>query len=316
MNHCRDSAEPSPEPGNHLRRQRDFRHEDDGAFSNRQRLPYRFHEHFRLPAAGYPVQQELPAFPAQAGQNLLQRFLLTGSQFVSGISDFRKSSFRRTECFLLRKADQAVLRQLFQRVSRILYALRQFPHRLCLSGQEQFQELTAFSFSPVLFHGGPGFRFRNSKLCSPYGFYPHTAAPHLGRKHQPERFRHRAVRLLRHFLCQGHQFRRNSRVVFKCPVDSAQSVRRDIALLCHVDNDAFLFTGPERNSNPLSCAQLHAVRNQIGKRLCHILMNDVHDHPAIHPFPSFPGTKNHFLLYLFVPCLTRETIDFPSCSRL
>ena len=88
MNHGRDRAEPAPEPGYHLRRQRDFRHQDDRALPHGQGFAYRFHEDFRLPAAGDPMKQEPPAFTAQAGQDFLQGFLLPGSQLISGIRHF------------------------------------------------------------------------------------------------------------------------------------------------------------------------------------------------------------------------------------
>ena len=142
----------------------------------------------------------------------------------------------------------------------------------------------------------PGFLRRYGELRGAHGLHLHATAPHLRGQHQAQRFRQGTVILRRHFPGQGHQLRRDGRVILQRADHGAQLLRRHVAFRRHFGHDAFLFAGAERDGHPLPGAQRHALRNQVGKRLCHILMNDVHDHPAIHPFPSFPGTKNHFLL--------------------
>ena len=185
-------------------------------------------------------------------------------------------------------------------------------HRSFFAVRQDFQQRRAFPFAPVGRQVPADFLFRNRCLCHAYGFNTHPSAAHLRRQHQAQRFSQRAVRLYGHFLRQGHQLRRNRRVVLQRPYHFPQFLCRYVAFIRDFNDNAFLFSPSERNSHPLPRAKFHALRNQVGKRFCHILMNDVHDHPAIHPFPSFPGIKHHLLLYRFLPDMTTAIFRFPA----
>ena len=97
MNDRGGFAEPSPEPGHHLRRQRDLRHKDNRALPQCQRFMHGFQEDFCLSAAGNAVKQKPAPVIPQARQDLSQRFLLSGGQLVSRIPGLCECSLRDPE---------------------------------------------------------------------------------------------------------------------------------------------------------------------------------------------------------------------------
>ena len=80
MNHRRHLTKPRPEPRYHLRRERDFRHENHGRFAHFQRAAHQTDEHLRFAAARHTVEQEPTCTALQLRQHDAQRLLLRGHQ--------------------------------------------------------------------------------------------------------------------------------------------------------------------------------------------------------------------------------------------
>ena len=79
VKHRRFTAEVRAELPHHLRSQNDLRHQNDGVFSQSQRLLYQTQVNLRLSAAGNAPQQRHRGF---ASQNSLQNFLISRLLFV------------------------------------------------------------------------------------------------------------------------------------------------------------------------------------------------------------------------------------------
>ena len=79
MKHRRFTAKVRAELPHHLRSQNDLRHQNDGVFSQSQRLLYQTQVNLRLSAAGNAPQQRHRGF---ASQNSLQDFLISRLLFV------------------------------------------------------------------------------------------------------------------------------------------------------------------------------------------------------------------------------------------
>ena len=128
MNHSGHRTKPAPEPGNHLRCKRNFRHKNNRASSVIQSTAYCRHENFRFPASRHSVKQEPSAFPVQAGQYFFQCLLLSGRQRETRIFRLFKSVSGGTKHFLAFQSDHAVRGQLFQCFVRVLYKGGYFLH--------------------------------------------------------------------------------------------------------------------------------------------------------------------------------------------
>ena len=76
VQHCSGVAKAHTEPAHHLRRQRDLRHQYDGALAAQQRLPHRVQVHLGLARAGDAMQQEGLHLPVQRGGDGVHRVLL------------------------------------------------------------------------------------------------------------------------------------------------------------------------------------------------------------------------------------------------
>ena len=282
MDHRGHRAEPAAEPRYHLGRQRDLGYQDDCAFPGSEGAAYGSHKHFGLSAAGHTVKQELSAALLQCGQDLVQGFLLAGGQRVSGICGGRHAPAGSPQRFLVGQVDQPVLRQLIQRFPRVLHRFGKLLHGPRLSVQQDPEKLSPFPAAPV---GGDLFlRFfpAHPQAGCLFGLHMDPSAAHLRGQHQAERFGKGAVALFRHFRGQLHQFRRDRGIVLQRPDHLAQLLCGYFRLTRQGGHDSFLFHMPERNGHALSRCQLHALRNQIGKRLRHVLMNNVHNHLTEH----------------------------------
>ncbi len=84
MQHRHGVAEPGAEPGNHLGRQHDFGHQDNGPFPLPQRFAHQADIDLRLPGAGDSLQKERPGGMSQRWDEFRQRFLLFGRQVRVG----------------------------------------------------------------------------------------------------------------------------------------------------------------------------------------------------------------------------------------
>ena len=73
-------AEAGAKPGNHLRREGDFRHENDGRFSQAGGMTDGTDKHFGLSGTGDAVQQELPFPFLNSRQYLTQHGILLVSE--------------------------------------------------------------------------------------------------------------------------------------------------------------------------------------------------------------------------------------------
>ena len=291
MDHRGHRAEPAAEPRYHLGRQCDLGYQDNRAFPGGQCAAHGSHENFGFSAAGDTVKQELPAALFQCGQDLVQRFLLSGGQRVSRVCGGRHASAGSPQRFLVGQVDQPVLRQLFQRFARVLHRIGKFLYGSGFPVQQEPEKLSPFPAAPV----GGDLLLRlfaaHAQAGRLFGLHVDPSAAHLRGQHQAQRLGQGAVALFRHFTGQFHQLRRDRGIVLQRPDHLAQLLRGHVGLTRQGGHDAFLFNVPERNGHALPGCELHAFRNQIGKRLRHVLMNNVHNHLTEHRFTLLPAHK-------------------------
>ena len=139
MQHRRRVAEARPEPADHLRGQRDLRHEDDGGFAHRQHMTHQADEDLCLAAARHAVEQVFPPPRTQIRQHNVQRLLLISRQrridhlvaIVAG---------GPPQHLLLHQADKADLLQRVKRLHRVAHQDAQLLHRMDLAVPEQVEQ--------------------------------------------------------------------------------------------------------------------------------------------------------------------------------
>ena len=278
--------EPAPEPADHLRGQGDFRHQNHGCTPPGQGGAHQTDEHLRLARARHTVEQEASPPPLQLRQHHRQDFLLGGGQRGIGHEGFLHRPAGAAQHLLLGKRHQPRRFQLMQRIQRLPHQQLQFPHRARLTVRQQLQELPALGRAALgshsLLHPGR----RNAQLRHGLLLYLHAAAPHFRGQHQAQRFRQRAVSVLRHLPGQGQETRQDSRIILQGRKHGLQFFRRHVAVFREAHHHALLAPGAKGHLHPLAHRQGHPLGDQIAEGMRHLLVDDVHNHLGQHAFTS------------------------------
>ena len=290
MQHRRILAEAGTEPRNHLRGERDFRHEDDRRLAHLGDMADGADEDLRLAASRHAVEQKLTLSALRGGQKLGEHVLLLSGQ--PGIF-FGKALHRAVgpaQALPLFQLHKPHFAQGVQRVAAVADGLaerggRQLRFRRICQRAEHLRPLRR---SNLRRDHLPQHIRRDGQHGDLLPLFTDALAAHLRGEHQPERHRQRAERRPLNVSGQREQRRQHGGIILQGVADVLHAFRRQVTFFRHFHDDAFQLSRPERHVYAHAGADAKPLRHAVGEHVVHIRVVDIHNHLAKrHDAPPF-----------------------------
>ena len=227
MKHRRVAAEALSEPVDHLRRQRNFRHQHDGRAPAFDRLPDGADIDLGLSTAGHAVQEKPSALAVQRPLDLIQRLFLTLHQLRVGQRLAVQRLVGRSPYFIIFDSDDSLLGQLVHRAGRDGIEQR---HGLCpvLQRLDDLQPLPGAAVFPNRILQRLAF---NAQTGHRHLLFLDPTAAHLRGNHLPQAVHQIAVIPLFHPLGQLDQLGQDYRIILQRARNRLDQPRVELALI-------------------------------------------------------------------------------------
>ena len=288
MQHRRARAEARAEPADHLRRKRNFRHEHDGGFAQRERLAHGADVHFRLAAARYAAEEKFPIAAAQRGQNLGKRgFLIARQLRVGGL--FRRLRREGTaQRFFFAQRNETALDELFQPFAAEGAHFR----RGARARRQRAQDLLPFRGALFGLDERVHVRVRVGQRGVFGRFLLHAAAAHLRGQHQPQRFDGQAVGFLRQPVSEIDQLGQQRGVILQRANDRLELFGRHAAgVVPEPQRVALHAARAERYQHARARHERDPVRNGVGEKPRNVFRGDFHHNLGVSQKRSTPSGR-------------------------
>ena len=276
-------AKARAEPHDHLRRQRDFRHEHDGRLAQLGRVAHGADEHLRLAAARHAVEQKRALPRRHRRQERVKHVLLLARE----LRVLRSQALHRA----VRAAQHLALVQLHK--AHFTQRVQRRAHVTQLRAQRLARQLAAFALHEQAQYGGTLGRalLGGKHLCAHSRVHGQhrdllrllcdALAAHLRRKHEPKRLRQRAERRLLDGLRQVEQRGQHGGIVLQRAAHILHAALRQVAVLREAHDHALhLPLAAEGNVHAHAGTQRKPPGHAVGEHTVHILVRDIHDHLA------------------------------------
>ena len=290
MEHRRILAEAGAEPGDHLRGQRDFRHQHNRRPAHLRGAADGADEHLGFAAARHAVKQKLALSRFHRGQKLGQHvLLLAGKLRVLRGKALHLAVWpaQALPLFQLHKAHPAKGVQRVAAVADGFAERRRRQLHVRRVGQRP-QHLRPLGRANLRRDHLPQHIRRDGQHGNLPLFFMDALAAHLRGEHQPQRHRQRAKRRPLDFLRQFKQRRQHRGIILQRVADILHALGRQVAIRRHFDDHALQPPRPKRHVDAHAGADVQPRRHAVGEHMIHIRVVDIHDHlTKRHDVPPF-----------------------------
>ena len=215
MQHRHSIPKPGAEPIDHLWRQHNFRHQNDGALSHFQGFSHQTDINLGFPGACDPMEQKWLLGLLQGRKQFGKDFRLFRRQFRIRRRIY-PSIEGRAERFLLHNFRHFLFNQIIKRITHIADHAPKFFQRMILAIGKQRNQQLSFIGSSLLLDSFVNPILRNQKPGVFLGLDLDSSAAHFGRQHQAQRLAKRAMASFPDLPRQFHQLRKQGGIILQC----------------------------------------------------------------------------------------------------